>query len=229
MNKLSHEEKMIEKYLNHFFSENYKMLIGNFNESQNKISLLFYNYTQVIDTLIQFYEEDLFALESGCISEEIKIKTEAGEITLSYDSPYDDIIKYKRKISRVLYEKLQNYKAKADNIFFEITNKIDSGEIITFAEFYKMAKGFNEIKEIVNKNQKIDTLQMEYRPQYINDLIEDGYIMPDGKTAIKSLREITRYLRKKGIEVTAVLLSQFRKKDGKPFTERTRKTVANLW
>jgi hypothetical protein len=191
----------LEKYLHDFHSENYKKLIGDFDESQNKLSLLFFNYSLIIDNLIRDHDEENYFLESGCISHDITITTEDGEnITFPYDSPHEEIIKYKDDISRVLIKELYNKKEKADIAFFEITNKIDRGEKIAFSE---MLKTLNEINTKITKPQK---------KQWIQDAIEEGKLEKDGKTLRVNADEMAHWLYTYGVDGvdTNFMITNFR-------------------
>lgn len=177
--------KELEQFTHDFHSENYKKLIGDFNESQNKLSLLFCNYIQIIDKLIQDYDEELFFLDSGCIYEDLTITTEEGEIiNLSADVNSDlttdeNISKYKLEISRVIFDKYQDKKAKADNVFLEITGKIDNGEKINYP------KTFDTLNEIdTNNKANIDFI--------LDDLIQEGKIKFEKKIIAK--KEIKDYV-----------------------------------
>jgi len=193
--------KELEQFTQDFFSENYKKLIGNFDESQKKVSLLFCNYIQVIDKLIQDYDEYIYFLDSECLWQDITITTEDGKIiNFTTDSSYEEISKYKDEIWRVLYEEFQNKKAKVDNVLLEITSKIDSGEKINFSEMLKMIK---EINTKVTKHKK---------QQWIQDAIEEGKLEKDGKTLRVSVEEMAHWLFTYGVEGvdTDFLMNNFR-------------------
>ena len=57
-------------------------------------------------------------------------------------------------------------------------------------------------------------------PDYIDQLIENGLIKPDGITTIASLQDIADFLFKHKLvdKVTTKLLLQFNQENGKPFT-----------
>ena len=191
----------LEQYLHNFYSENYKELIGDFDESQEKLSLLFYNYSLIIDNLIEDHNEDIYFLESGCISHDITIKTEDGEnITFPCDSPQKKILKYKDDISRILIKELYNKKEKADIAFLEITKKIDKGEKINFSE---MLKTLNEINTKVTKPLKM---------QWKKDAIEEGMLEKDGKTLRVNADEMAHWLFTYGVEGvdTNFMITNFR-------------------
>lgn len=61
------------------------------------------------------------------------------------------------------------------------------------------------------------------RPEYIQCLINKGYLQDDGKTALRSIQKIADFLAKDlGIQITKDLLfTQFRKRNSDPFSERT--------
>jgi hypothetical protein len=190
-------KKEFEQYIHDFHSGNYKKLIGDFNESQNKLSLLFCNYIQIIDQLISDYDEELFFLDSGCIYEDLTITTEEGEtINISADitglTTDENISKYKLEISRVLFDKFQDKKAKVDNVFLEITSKIDSGEKVDLSEMMKtLLETTNEINTKITKPEK---------PQWKLDAIKDGQLEKDGKTLRKTPEEMAYWLNQYGVE-----------------------------
>jgi hypothetical protein len=161
--------KELEKHLYDYYSENYEKLIGNLNNSQNKLSFLFINYTDIINQLIRDYDVGNFFLKSGCIwCKELKIETEEGKhITVYYDSPHDDILKYKDDIERVLFKTFIDKKIKADNIFLEITSKIDREGPATKDYINKQ---FDKLYEIIKPEQRQSPVQKP--PTIIKDLID---------------------------------------------------------
>ena len=190
-----------EQYLNNLHSDNYNEVIGNLEKSGKKLSILFVNYTLLIDTLINDYDEDIYFLDSGCIWQDFTITTEEGEnITLLVDSPHDDILKYRDDIRRELNKELQEKKAKVDNFFFEITSIIDNGEKIDFSE---MQKTLNEINTKVTKPKK---------PQWVQDAIDEGKLEKDGKTLRVKAEDMAHWLHTYGVEGvdTNFMMNNFR-------------------
>ena len=80
--------------------------------------------------------------------------------------------------------------------------------------------------EILQICKKIDS-QTEHKqiiPDYINQLIENGYIETDGKTAIASLDKIAEFLYSLNLdEFNFKTLLQFCQHDGRPFSENSAK------
>jgi hypothetical protein len=173
-----------EQFLDDFYSENYEKLVGNLNESKSKLSFLFFNYNHIIEQLFENYDEEIYFLESGCIFyEELKITTEEGKhIIVKSDSPHEKIIKYKNEIRQFLHQQFRKKKEKADNVFFEITSKIDNSENIDFVE---MLKTLNEINTKVTKPSK---------PQWVLAAIEEGKLEKDGKTLRVSVEDMANWL-----------------------------------
>ncbi|MDR0324457.1 MAG: hypothetical protein LBI12_08445 [Treponema sp.] len=192
------------QFLNDLHSDNYKKLIGDYNESKNKLSYLFFNYTKLIDALCDDHDENIYFLKSGCIFyDELKFATETGEqITVKSDSPHEEILKYHDEIRRVLNEIFISKKDKADRIFFEITNKVDKGENIDGIEMLKL---LNEINGKVTKSQK---------PQWILDAIEERKLEKDGKTLRVSTEEMAEWLFLNEVEGvdTNFMINNFRLK-----------------
>jgi len=88
---------------------------------------------------------------------------------------------------------------------------------------------FNILKEkielyesyIKSIDKKLDEIPNN-RPVYITELIELGYIAPDGKTAYESLEKITSFLNMKLDSVTSkLLINTFIQTNGKKFSKRT--------
>jgi ribosome maturation factor RimP len=191
----------LEQYVNNLHSDNYKELIGDLNESKKKLSLLFVNYTLIIDGLIDQHDEDIYFLDSGCIWQDFTITTEEGEnITLLTDSPHEEIIKYKDDVRRAISKEFDNKKMKADNYFLEITSKIDRGEKINFSEMLETLK---EINTKVTRPKKT---------QWVLDAIEEGKLEKDGKTLRVSADDMAEWLFLYGVEGvdTNFMLNNFR-------------------
>jgi ABC-type transporter Mla subunit MlaD len=105
----------------------------------------------------------------------------------------------------------------------EALKKLDNAFEKIIAKIEPPVKYVNEklpIDEIINAlNDLIKTNTA--KPKYINDLIDNGYIMPDGKTVLTGLDNIAEFLYTKIENLSANLLLQFRQKDGSEFTLRT--------
>jgi len=71
-------------------------------------------------------------------------------------------------------------------------------------------ENLEEIKNLLKSN--------ENRPDYINDLVNLGYLYRDGITALAGLDKIAELLIMKVDFLSPDLLMQFRQKDGKPFS-----------
>ena len=73
----------------------------------------------------------------------------------------------------------------------------------------------NTIPQLIIDNQK----SYVHIPKYILILIEEGHILPDGKTVTKALNEVALSLQKQDIIPTETLLrTLFVKRDGKPYS-----------
>jgi hypothetical protein len=81
----------------------------------------------------------------------------------------------------------------------------------------------SSVSELITK---INTLLKEPRPKYITDLIDQGYLMPNGRTVTVGLERIAEYLYTHIENVTPEILLQFRQKNGLPFTQRTAQAAA---
>jgi len=132
------------------------------------------------------------------------------------------------------------------NEWIETVNSIELYERL-FAEDRKDASSWRKIKEFVsfiledqnesdmkknesyikNIEKKIDSLvklieQEKEKPLFIKRLIDEGYILPDGRTALTSLENIAEYLHANIESVTPELLvNSFNKIDGKQYSDRT--------
>jgi len=65
------------------------------------------------------------------------------------------------------------------------------------------------------------------KPKYIQELINGGNLMPDGKTCVHSLDSVAQALVANNIEINAKLLSQFIQPNGDEYALKTRIEVAN--
>jgi hypothetical protein len=82
-------------------------------------------------------------------------------------------------------------------------------------------KRWNLLKEKLRET-KVNNVYSLYKPKYIADLIEEGYISPDGRITYAGLDDIAEYLTTKIESVTPqLLLSQFVQKDGSKYSLRT--------
>jgi len=100
-------------------------------------------------------------------------------------------------------------------------------------EFQSLISVYDEkLKLIIEHEEKMTLLierlekVIESRPKYITGLIDEGYLMPDGKTTNVGLGRIAEYLYTHIENVTPEILLQFRQKNGLPFTKRTAKAAA---
>jgi hypothetical protein len=114
-------KKQFEQSLNDYYSENYEQLIGTFDEGKNKLSWLFFNYNKLLDQLFEDYNENIFFLESDCIfHDELTIIKKTGKhITVNYNSPHEEIHKYKGEIRKALIFDFRSKKEKADKVFLK--------------------------------------------------------------------------------------------------------------
>jgi len=125
-------------------------------------------------------------------------------------------------IEQACIDEHDDYFKKAIDRCFERLEQIDN-------EFKKMAgkiepsltiKKIDELREIVEN--KIN--DYKYKPQYIKDLMEEGYIAADGITAIASLDVIAEYIHTSGLEsFNYKTLLQFRQSNGQPFSDNSAK------
>jgi hypothetical protein len=85
----------------------------------------------------------------------------------------------------------------------------------------------DEIIELIQKDkgliiELVKEIQSKEKPRYIDDLIQEGYIAGDGKTALASLDNIAEFLKTKIESVTPKLLMvSFIQDNGKKFSPRT--------
>jgi hypothetical protein len=86
--------------------------------------------------------------------------------------------------------------------------------------------GHDEIIEQIKKDTDliIELLKLKSektRPEYINDLIEEGYLKPNGKTALTGLDNITEFLSTRIENLTPQVLLQFEQSNGDKYSLRT--------
>lgn len=83
-----------------------------------------------------------------------------------------------------------------------------------------------KLEEVLLATKKIDR-QTEHKlimPGYVNKLIENGYVAPDGETAIASLDDIAEFLYTLKLDsFNFKTLLHFRQHNGRPFSENTAK------
>lgn len=104
--------------------------------------------------------------------------------------------------------------AKMDALFEEYTARIEENQVVI---------NESSISELITK---VNILLKEPRPKYITDLIDEGYLLPDGRTTLVGLEKIAEYLYTHIENVTPEILMQFRQKNGLPFTQRTAQSAA---
>jgi hypothetical protein len=74
---------------------------------------------------------------------------------------------------------------------------------------------------------KITEVKAE-RPSYITMLINKGLLDPDGVRVSKSLDDVATALQESGIQPTALLLKQFKKRDDTDFSDKAREHAVNI-
>ena len=97
---------------------------------------------------------------------------------------------------------------KLNILFEEYTVPIEENQVVI---------NESSVSELITK---INALLKEPRPKYITDLIDQGYLLSDGRTVTVGLERIAEYLYTHIENVTPEILLQFRQKNGLPFTQR---------
>jgi len=105
--------------------------------------------------------------------------------------------------------------------------------------YFMYGPRINKLEHLINKlvgsegnvlvNAESLTKKTDERiiPEYINKLVENGYVGTDGITALASLDNIAEFLRSLKLDnFSYKTLLQFRKHNGEPFAENSAKEIA---
>ena len=126
------------------------------------------------------------------------------------------------------FEILRNCDEIPDKILYAFDKEIAKLDVL----FEEYTARIEENQDVINESSvselitKINVLLKEPRPKYITGLIDEGYLMTDGRTALVGLERIAEYLYTHIENVTPEILLQFRQKNGLPFTQRTAQAAA---
>lgn len=97
-------------------------------------------------------------------------------------------------------------------------------------QFKEQPPVFNDVQQLTQEIKRltnaINDLKRPAYPAWIQDLIDNAFIKPDGKTAISSLddiaQEIKNFLRR---QINTQHLEMFNKKDGTKFSQKSIKNA----
>jgi len=208
------------------YTQRYKAVllngIGHNEESINKISArLFYLSNRSYRGLFEYVEKELGA--KATVSDYHKLYRWCLDVLLL--SWYEDFFFLRRLliqddslsqfdegvISKTDF--LERQLRELDVIFEEFAGKVEN------PNSYDLKKIIvNFMEEVKKENEK---------PEYNKKLIENGYIAPDGITAIASLDNIAEFIYSLGLDsFNYKLLMQYRQIDGSHFSENSAKEAA---
>ena len=140
--------------------------------------------------------------------------TKAKSIIENYIAYYEALVKAGFKLTHKHNKLLYLPEAMENHDESEVYNRIVND---TFEGFSSWAQRKN-----IGRQGKMEKRMKEKIPKYIRELIEQGYIGPDGKTVMGSLEAIAEFLLTKIEEVTPqLLINSFVKKDGTKYSLRT--------